>query len=321
MNNQKELVFVIRIGVVNIDCSHPLAFARELNKGDRARYTAVFNDGFRGEDEVNAFVKNEGLEKVCHSASELAECTDVGFIQGCDWDKHIGYAMEFINRGKPVFIDKPIVGNTADCKKIIDLEKSGAVILGASSARYCNEVREFLSLDREERGDVLHIDITVGVDEFNYAIHAIEALCEMAGNEPISVKYVGRGEKDSRTCDTFFVEFEGGATGLYHSVLGRFAKFSIIALTTKDNYTYTVDNTKLYKALLDEICNKLEGKENNLASMERICESIRVALAGKYSMEHGGVRVEIDSPLLDTVSFDGAEFVKGYAAASSPMYL
>lgn len=312
---------MIRIGVVNIDCSHPLAFARELNKGTRAKYTAVFNDGFRGEDEVNAFVKNEGLEKVCHSADELAECTDVGFIQGCDWDKHIDYAMAYINRGKPVFIDKPMVGNTADCKKLIELEKNGAMILGASSARYCYEVRDFLDLDREERGEVLHIDITVGVDEFNYAIHAVEALCEMVEKKPISVKYVGRSENGSQTCDTFFVEFEGGATGCYHSVLGRFAKFSAIALTTKDNYTFTVDNTKLYKALLDEICDKLEGKENHMASMEKICESIRVALAGKYSMEHGGVRVETDSPLLDTVSYDGAEFVKGYAAASSPMYL
>lgn len=312
---------MIKIGVVNIDCSHPLAFARELNKGDRARYKAVYNDGFRGDDEVNSFVEKEGLDRICQSVEELADCTDVGFIQGCNWDKHLEYAMPFINKGKPVFIDKPTVGNIADCQRLIDLEKNGAVILGSSSARYCNEVRAFLDKPEEERGRVLHADITVGIDEFNYAIHAVEALCAIVEEKPRSVKYVGRGERDGQTCDSYFVEFEGGATGCYHSVLGNYVSFNTVIVTTKTSYCFTIDNTKLYKALLDEICNKLEGKDNHLESMETISDSIRVALAGKCSRENGGKAIAIDSPLLEEVSFDGYEFEKGYAAASSPMYL
>lgn len=70
---------MIRIGVVNIDVSHPLAFAGELNKGNRAKYVAVFNDGFRGDDEVNSFVEKKGLEKICHSIDELADYVDVGW--------------------------------------------------------------------------------------------------------------------------------------------------------------------------------------------------------------------------------------------------
>lgn len=312
---------MISIGVVNIDCSHPLAFARELNKGNRARYKAVFNDGFRGDDEVNSFVENEGLDKVCESVEELAELTDVGFIQGCNWDRHIEYAMPFISRGKPVFIDKPMVGNVADCRKLIDLENSGAIIIGASSARYCNEVRQFLDLPEKTRGRVLHVDVTVGVDEFNYAIHAVEALCAIADKKPLSVKYVGRGAQDGLTCDTYFVEFEGGATGCYHCVLGGYVNFNVIIVTTVTSYCFTIDNTKLYKALLDELCDKLEGKENHIASVETITESIRLALAGKCSRESNGERVEIYSPRLEDVSFDGAAFEKGYAAASSPIYL
>lgn len=312
---------MIKIGVVNIDCSHPLAFARTLNKGDRAKYTAVFNEGFRGEDEVNSFVEKEGLDKACKSIEELADYTDVGFIQGCDWDKHITHAMPFIERGKPVFIDKPIVGNIADCQKLIELEKNGATILGSSSARYCYEVRKFLELPEETKGKVLHVDITVGVDEFNYAIHAVEALCAIVERKPVSVKYVGRGEQDGQTCDTYFVKFEGGATGCYHCVLGNYVNFNIIIVTTIASHCITVDNTKLYQALLDQICDKLEGKENCLADMTTITDSIRVAIAGKCSMQKGGENVDVRSDELEDISFDGAEFVKGYAAASSPMYL
>ena len=72
---------MIRIGVANIDVSHPKAFAEYLKKDGRARYVAVYNDGFRGDDEVEAFMRGYGLEKRCDSVEELADCVDIGFVQ------------------------------------------------------------------------------------------------------------------------------------------------------------------------------------------------------------------------------------------------
>ena len=120
---------MIRIGVVNIDVSHPKAFSEYLKKGNRARYVAVYNDGFRGDDEVEGFIKNYKLDKHCKTVEELAEMVDIGFIQGCNWNKHLNYVQPFIDRKKPVFIDKPIVGSLADCKKLEELASKGAVIL------------------------------------------------------------------------------------------------------------------------------------------------------------------------------------------------
>jgi len=94
-----------------LNVSHPKAFSEYLKKGNRARYVAVYNEGFRGDDEVEGFIKNYNLEKRCESVEELAEMVDIGFIQGCNWDKHLNYVQPFIDRKKPVFIDKPIVGN------------------------------------------------------------------------------------------------------------------------------------------------------------------------------------------------------------------
>ena len=55
---------MIRIGVVNIDVSHPKAFSEYLKKGNRARYVAVYNEGFRGDDEVEGFIKITILRNV-----------------------------------------------------------------------------------------------------------------------------------------------------------------------------------------------------------------------------------------------------------------
>ena len=115
-----------RIGVVNLDTSHPLAFSRYLNKSDRAHYTAVYNDSFRGDDEVEAFMQMNGIEKRYDSVEEMAKNVDIGFVQGCNWDKHLEYAKAFIKAGKPVFMDKPFVGNLKDC---LEAEKLGRIPL------------------------------------------------------------------------------------------------------------------------------------------------------------------------------------------------
>ena len=80
---------MIRIGTVNIDTSHAPSFAEILLKGDRARYTAIYNDGFRTEEEVADFITKYGLEKRYTSLEEMAKNIDVAFIQSCDWDRHI----------------------------------------------------------------------------------------------------------------------------------------------------------------------------------------------------------------------------------------
>ena len=130
---------MIKIGVVNIDVSHPSSFAGILQKEGRARYAGIYNDGFRTDGEVEEFIKEFNLEKRYNSVEELSKNVDIVFIQGCNWDRHLEYAEPVIKLGKPVFIDKPIVGNLADCIKLENLVKEGAIILGSSSARYAQE--------------------------------------------------------------------------------------------------------------------------------------------------------------------------------------
>ena len=48
---------MFRIGTVNIDTSHAPAFAEILLKGSEGRYTAIYNDGFRTDEEVNEFIE------------------------------------------------------------------------------------------------------------------------------------------------------------------------------------------------------------------------------------------------------------------------
>lgn len=311
---------MIKVGVVNIDTSHPMSFAGYMNQSSHARYTAIYNDGFRGQDEVDGFIQKFGVEKQCQSIEELAKITDIGFIQGCNWNKHLVQAKPFLDLGKPVFIDKPMVGNITDCLKVEKMAAEGKIILGSSSVRYCQEVMNFLSIPESDKGKTLTLYGTAGVDEFNYAIHIVEGLSALAGARALSCKYIGKSHADGCTSETYFVQYENGVTAVYNTCHGIWQPFEVVALTTKNTYSFRIDSGKLYASLLDRIFDFLESGKL-MASVSEITDSIRIMLAGKISREQGGKTIHLSEIPEDDPGFDGDAFEKGYATAASKMYL
>lgn len=312
---------MIRIGVVNIDVSHPLAFSDHLRKGNRARYAAVYNDGFRGDDEVEAFIRNHGLEKRCGTVEELADYVDIGFVQGCNWEKHLRHAMAFIDRGKPVFIDKPIVGSEAGCRELESLAAGGAVILGSSSVRYAHEVVGFAGRSELDRGRILNIFGTAGVDEFNYGVHIVEAIGGLAGTGAESVKFTGRAAIDGKKCETFHIRYANGVTATYNTFQGLWQPFEMVIMTTKSTFQFRIDTGKIYGALLDRICDYMETGLNTLAPVPALTESVRIMLAGRLSRERDGAEIGVSDIPIDDPGYDGNAFEREYTKNAAKIYL
>lgn len=303
---------MIRIGVVNIDISHPRSFATILHQENRARYVAIYNDGFRTDAEVEAFMKEFSLEKRCQSLEELADFVDVGFIQSCNWDKHVEQARPFIEKGKPVFIDKPIVGNLRDCFELEALVKKGARIYGGSSLRYAEEYRNFISIPETERGQIVSVFTSCGVDDFNYGVHIMEGIHGMLGPGAYSVRFIGGGNRDGIYTETYFVQWRNGVRVLYQTMTGVWQPFEVSIQTTKGTYHFQIDTTKIYKAMLDRICDAIEtGKE--LVPISHLIENIKIYLAGKVSREQHGAEIKLESLALSDTGFDGAAYEKKYA--------
>ena len=311
---------MIRIGVVNIDTSHPLAFSEILLKGNRARYEAVYNDGFRKDDEVEAFMQKRGISKRCQTVEELADCVDIGFIQGCNWDKHLDYAEVFMKKGKPIFLDKPMVGCMRDIRRLEAMMRDGLHVVGSSSMRYAQEITDFMNKPVQERGEILNIMGTCGVDEFNYGIHVCEAICAMA-RHPVSVRFDGVGEKDGKKTESYTAVFADGTTATYLTTTGVWLPCCFLVTTSKGVFNLNIDSGRIYAQLLDRICDDLETGKSELAPVSEIIESIEMMLAGRLSRQRGGESVCLCDIPEDDPGFDGGAFEREYAAAASPIYL
>ncbi len=305
---------MIRIGTVNIDTSHAPSFAEILLGGDRARYTAIYNDGFRTDAEVDAFIQKYGLEKRYYDLSEMADNIDVAFIQSCDWDRHIELSEPFIKKNVPVFIDKPIVGNLRDARKIEEWAAQGKVILGTSAMRYTYEHDDFFAQSSAE--DIISVTATVGVDEFNYAIHAVEEILGFVKNSvPVSTEYIGTNDAGGVEVDSYRVLFANGVSAYYHICKKGWQPSTAIVMTKKTTFVYKIDSGKVYEAMLKQVCNYFEGKENNMASVESMLYAVRIMLAGIKSRKLGGAQL-LCCLTEDDPAFDGKKFYESYRIAN-----
>lgn len=320
LTGKKGEIALIRVGAVNIDTSHPMGFADAMAKDGRMGYVGVYNDSFRSDAEVDGFIRRYGLEKRCGSLEELADMCDIGFIQGCDWDDHLRCAMPFIERGKPVFLDKPMVGCLRDCETVRSLVEGGAVILGSSSARYAYEVQEFLAVPEEERGEIVTVFGTAGVDEFNYGVHIAEAIGGLLGSGAQWVRYLGRGRAGGKYSESYYVQFADGKSAMYNTFTGTWQPFVMTVMTTKTTCQFRMDPNRLYAALMEQIANHMEGRPSLLAEPEALLESVEIMLAGAASRARGGAAVRLDELTEADPGYNGGRFRQGYAAASGPMY-
>ena len=306
---------MIRIGTVNIDTSHAPAFAEILLGGDRARYTAIYNDGFRNDNDVENFIQKYKLEKRYYDLSEMADNIDVAFIQSCDWDRHIELCTPFVEKNVPVFIDKPIVGNMKDLKQIEKWASEGKVILGTSALRYTYEHDDFFS--NASREDIISVSTTVGVDEFNYAIHAVESIMGFMGEiRPVTTQYIGTSRVDDVDTDSYRVMFENGVSAYYHICKKGWQPSTAVIMTKKTTFVYKIDTNKVYEAMLKRVCDYFEGKGNRLASVDDMLYSVRIMLAGIKSAANGGKAEKLSELTENDPSFDGLKFYNGYKAAN-----
>ena len=308
------MICMFRIGTVNIDTSHAPAFADLFRQGNVARYTAIYNDGFRTDEEVDTFIKNYGLEARYRSLDEMAKNVDLAFIQSCNWDRHIELASPFLKAGVPVFIDKPIAGNLKDCLALEKLASEGHVILGTSAMRYTYERDSFFAVPEEQRGRILHVSTMVGVDEFNYAIHSVESILGfLKGDSAVSCRYIGGGLVGDVPSDSYYVRFESGATACYHICLKGWQPSTVLVMTEKTSFAYKLDVNKLYEAMLKHVSAWLEGKPNDLVSVPDMTMAVKIMLAGKKSKANGGTEERLDALTESDPCFDGYAFERFYA--------
>ena len=196
----------IRIGIIGLDTSHVTAFTRILNDSSAkdhipgAKVVAAVKDSspdikasYSRVEKFTAELTGKWGVKLYPNVKELCKQVDAIMIENVDGRPHLKHAFDVIKSGKPLYIDKPLAGTFADCKKIYHLANQHKVpIFSSSSLRFSKST---LAARAGKHGKVLHCETFSPAhiephhpDLFWYGIHGVESLFTVMGPGCISVQ-------------------------------------------------------------------------------------------------------------------------------------
>lgn len=304
-----------RIGIVDLDTSHPPAWTPILREMGCELVGVHDGQSVHPAGFAERFAAEHGIGRVFSSLGELANAVDVGIIHGCDWDTHRAKAAVFVERGKAVFVDKPLAGNPGDLWQLVHWAEADARIIGGSALRWCDEARAFLARPEAERGVPQTVLVTCGFDEFNYGIHAYSLLLALMGPGAARVQHMSDdGQLRVR------VEWPDGRCGLI--VIADAQQHLPITATVATERAVThlpIDTGGLYRAVLNATLPYLAGETSRPPiPMRELIEPELCAIAAKQSAVEASRPVHLGELDANAAGYDGAAFAEFYRRLKYP---
>lgn len=195
---------MIRIGLVGSASSHAEYFARLMNvdriAGDRAGIVAIWSSAHPERTEEVARIGTIPL--VANSLHNLSDQVDAAIIVDRDGDLHAEHALPFLLEGKPVFVDKPLAIDLADCRRMISAaRRTGAALTSFSSLSVAPDTE---SLKETSLGAIRIAQFAGPCDfgsphggPFFYATHLIELALSLVGEHAAALRAVRAGDSVS----------------------------------------------------------------------------------------------------------------------------
>jgi hypothetical protein len=191
---------VIKVGIIGFSEAngHPYSFSSIINGYNEKNYQKSNwklilnylkkqpeeNFGFDDVMVTHAYTQDpEITESICKCSNIPNKCLNLDDFYGSidaviigrdDWRSHFRLSIEFLKRGIPVFIDKPLSFSQNELNQFRPYIES-AKLMSCSGFRYCTEL-ESIKLKREIFDNQIKIDGFVVNDLEKYGIHLIEAL-------------------------------------------------------------------------------------------------------------------------------------------------
>jgi predicted dehydrogenase len=287
---------MIRIGIVGSDNSHALAFAKLANidraLGERCRVVGIW-----GADSAQAksIAEEAQIERFVERPEALVDEVDLAVIVDRHGDLHAEHGLPFIERGMPVFIDKPFAIKLDDCRRMIDAaRKSGSAVTSFSALRYAPAIEE-LAAALPELGAIKAAHFAGPCDfaspyggPFFYATHVVEMALRLVGEDIESVRATRTGASV-----VVLVIWRSGAIGTF-SLLGDAAYhfhatlFGATGMAARE----ILGGAHTYARTLEQIVHMAETGAVPL-NEDQLLRPITIVHAIVESLEQGGSEVRL----------------------------
>ena len=195
-----------KIAILGSENSHAALFASVLAPKDgKKRYEDIEligvygKPGEAGVPEGNELIKNmSACETFTEDKDAFLDSADAVMVTARDGAKHLKYAENYIKKGIPVWIDKPITRSTKEVLELVKMAREyGAILSGGSSLEFEKTVLKFAQIvkDAEVPHSGGHVTAPVNLDNpyggfWFYTQHLVAMITTIFGIEMKSVKAI-----------------------------------------------------------------------------------------------------------------------------------
>ena len=188
----------IRIGIIGLDTGHSVSFTELINDPgaeglfDRYEVVAAYPYGSRTIEssysripEYSQEIQQLGVD-IVDSIAELLDRVDVVMLETNDGNVHLKQALQVIESGKPLFVDKPLAASLEDVLAIFEAaEDAGIPIFSSSSLRFMKGAQDIRNGSiGEVEGAFAYSPAMLEpshTDLYWYGIHGVETLFTVLG--------------------------------------------------------------------------------------------------------------------------------------------
>lgn len=194
----------IKIGLIGSQSMHAWAFAKACNEPDENgndRFPNVRVAAVYGVDDTpehtHVIMEKGSIPYIATSLEELFDHCNAFMILQRRGGEHVAFAEQIIQKGYPVFIDKPVCCSREDIQKLKQLSTAyDTVICGGSGFKHNKQILNLKDkIAQNGFGQIRAASIIYSADIdspydgiFFYLPHAVEVMLELFGHDPISVK-------------------------------------------------------------------------------------------------------------------------------------
>ena len=298
----------MKIGIIDFDTSHAVAFTQRLNHIDIDQEQWVdggtITVGCPGESllsperipEFTEQMRQYGVPLV-EQPEEIIGQAEAVMVESVDGSVHLDRARAFIEAGLPTYIDKPFACSLADARQLADLAASHQVpIFSSSSLRYAPEVVSALR-QIDQIGNFIGVEVSTPASQhprnpglFHYGIHGVEMLYTLMGAGCQAVWSVSNED-----VDLVAGLWPDGRVGTVRGIRRGSAGFGFTIYGEKQILRSAVSTTFIYRELLKQIVQMFQTGQSPLPISETL-EIVGFIEAANSSAEHDGQRI----PLADT---------------------
>jgi hypothetical protein len=299
---------MIKLGIVDFDTSHVVAFTERLNHkiADKDQWVdgAEVVIGCPGKSEIMperipGYVKEmERLGvKLMDKPEDMIGKVDGMLIESQEGGAHWASARPFLEAGLPCYIDKPFTCSVADARKIIDLAtKKNVAIFSSSSLRYAPELVKFVTEKKDGPilgclaygpAPVFDKNPKLNPGLYHYGIHAVEILYTLIG--PGCQRVTCTHEKD---VDVVTGQWKDGRVATVRGIRRGQGEYGVLVFTENGVRPVPIGTKYTYRELVKKIVEMFETKKSPL-DMAVTLEIVAFIEAANRSGQNHGAGVNI----------------------------